>query len=249
MLVRRDSEQALAIGQLSHSWLSGQLARAWGNEQFTAPHPREEIALGAEQHDIGWARVDLQPRLSAETGLPRSFVETSVGEHLQIWRDAPDMLVTQSLHAALVVSLHGRSLSQLRLTRAGDEDRPALEAHIEAERTREARLCRALGLDEQAARTIGRQMWAWDGLSLALCNGWAPFTARDVPASAGLVDVELSAGGDGVHTLAPWPLREDRVVVRCEARRLAPSYADEDQMRSALAQARPETLEFVLVAP
>jgi hypothetical protein len=51
--VRVDDDGALAIGQLSHSWLSGQLARAWGNDRFIAPEPREEIVLGAQQHDIG----------------------------------------------------------------------------------------------------------------------------------------------------------------------------------------------------
>jgi hypothetical protein len=248
VLVRSDDEGALAIGQLSHSWLSGQLARAWGNERFPAPAPREEVVLGVEQHDIGWARVDLRPRLNPEIGLPRSFVETSVDEHLAIWRDAPDVLVSQSLYAALVVSLHGRSLSELRLGGAAEEDRPALAQHIEAERARQAQICEILGVSEQAARTIQRQMWTWDGLSLALCNGWDPFTVKDVPAGDGLVEVQLSRNGDGTHTLAPWPLHGQRVAVRCEARRLASAYEDERSLHEALALAQPETLEFVLVA-
>src|ERR1700722_161394 len=123
MLVRRDDEGALAIGQLSHAWLSGHLARAWGNDEFPAPDPREEIALGAEQHDIGWALFDLRPGLSAKSGLPRDFLELSVEEHLAIWSDAPDHLLSQSQHAALVVSLHGCSLSELR-ARGGP---PAIE--------------------------------------------------------------------------------------------------------------------------
>ncbi|HUH80053.1 MAG TPA: DUF3891 family protein, partial [Solirubrobacteraceae bacterium] len=111
MLVRSEDDGALAIGQLSHSWLSGQLAREWGNERFQAPEPFEEVVLGAAQHDIGWALVDLDPRLNEDTGLPRGFMETTVEEHLAIWRGAPDMLASQSLDAALVVSMHGRSLS------------------------------------------------------------------------------------------------------------------------------------------
>jgi len=247
VLVRRDDEGALAVGQLSHSWLSGQLARAWGNERFPAPEPREEIVLGAEQHDLGWARVDLEPRLSAETGLPRSFIETTVDEHLGIWREAPDLLVTQSLCAALVVSLHGRSLSELRLGGAPDEDKPALEQHVEAESSRQGRLRKQLALGQEATRVIQRQMWTWDGLSLALCNGWDTFTARDVPAAGGLVDIELTAGSGGTHLLAPWPLHDHRVVVRCEARRLAASYHDEAVMRQAFLDAAPITLEFELV--
>jgi hypothetical protein len=247
VLVRRDEEGALAIGQLSHSWLSGQLARAWGNDRIAAPHAREEIALGAEQHDIGWALFDLRPRLSPETGLPCSFVETTVHEHLEIWETAPDRLLSQSQRAALVVSLHGRSLSELRLGAAADEDKPALVRHIESERERQARLRQALGLSEETMQEVQRQMWTWDGLSLALCNGWDPFTARDVPAAVGLTDIELSRNGDGTYTLAPWPFPEHRLAVRCEARRLASSYEDETTLHHALADTPPQTLEFTLV--
>jgi hypothetical protein len=247
VLVRRDEAGALAIGQLSHAWLSGQLARAWGNGRFPAPILREEVALGAEQHDIGWALFDLRPRLSTETGLPCSFIETTVKEHLQIWESAPDHLLTQSQCAALVVSLHGRSLSELRLGSAAAADTPALRGHVEAERKRQQLLRDHLGLSEQATDTIRRQMWTWDGLSLALCNDWDPFTARDVPAVDGLADIELRRNGDGTSSLDPWPFAAQRLAVRCEARRLAAAYDDEAVLHRALAEAAPETLEFMLV--
>jgi hypothetical protein len=245
VLVRVEDDGALVIGQLSHSWLSGQLARAWGNERFIAPEPREEIALGAQQHDIGWALFDLQPRANEQSGLPRSFLEITVEEHLAIWRTAPDQLQSASLHAALVVSMHGRSLSELR-ARGGPEQAATVREHIEAETERHARLCDALGISEEDARRIQRQMWTWDGLSLALCHSWTAFTARDVPCREGLVDVELRALEGSAWTLDPWPLAENRVVVRCEGRRLASGYENEIAMREAFAAAAPVTLEFPL---
>jgi hypothetical protein len=257
VLVRREDEGALAIGQLSHAWLSGQLARAWGNDRFTFAGPREEIALGAEQHDVGWAGFDLRPGLSADSGLPRSFLKTSVERHLEIWRPAPERLLSVSAHAALVVSLHGASLSELRLQGAQD-GREALEAHVAAERARQAELCALLGLSERDTETIRRLMWTWDGLSLALCNAWNPFTARDVPAAGGLEDIELrrvspgakeSAGGErdeGAFTLEPWPFAQERLEVRCEARQLAPVFEDEETMQSALERAAPVRLTFAL---
>jgi hypothetical protein len=248
VLVRTDPDGAMAIGQLSHSWLSGQLARAWGNERFPAPEPREQIALGAEQHDVGWALFDLQPGLSAETGLPRSFLELSPEEHLQIWSDAPDRLRSASAYAALVVSLHGASLSELRL-RGADQGHDGLERHVERERERQASLRAAIGSSVQETDVIRRQMWTWDGLSLALCHGWEPFTARDVPALEGLVDVELRRTGPGASfTLDPWPLAESTVEVRCEGRRLAGDYPDEQAMQRALNDAEPVTLAFILSA-
>jgi hypothetical protein len=248
VLVRLDDSGALAIGQLSHAWLSGQLARLWGNPQFGAVEPREEIALGAEQHDIGWALSDLEPRFSQQTGLPRSFLELTVEEHLAIWRGAPERLMSQSLHAALVVSLHGRSLSQLRM-RSTSNQTEALQAHVEEEHARQAQLCSTLGISEAQAERIQRQMWTWDGLSLALCNAWRPFVAGDVPTAEGLIAVELRDREDGTSTLDPWPFGSKRVEVRCEARRLEARYADEAAMRRAFERAEPVTLTFALVAP
>ena len=248
MLVRVDDDGALAIGQLSHSWLSGQLARAWGNDRFIAPEPREEIVLGAQQHDIGWALFDLEPGWSEQSGLPRNFLELTVEEHLAIWRSAPDQLLSESLHAALIVSLHGRSISELRAL-AGPEQAAALREHIEAERARQAWLCGTLGISEAQAHRARRQMWTWDGLSLALCNGWQPFTSRDVPSHDGPVDIELRDAGDSTYTLEPWPFGEDRVEVRCEARRLAARYESESAMRKAFRGAQPVTLKFSLEKP
>jgi len=104
VLIRPEPDGALAIGQLSHAWLSGQLARAWGNERFGGVDPHEDVALGAEQHDVGWALFDLEPRWNPDTGLPRSFLELTVDDHLEIWVGAPEHLLTVSEHAALVVS-------------------------------------------------------------------------------------------------------------------------------------------------
>lgn len=247
MLLRRDDEGVLAIGQLSHAWLSGQLARAWGNERFPGPHPREEIALGAEQHDIGWAMFDLQPGINPQAGLPRSFLETSVEEHLAIWSSAPDRLLSVSEHAALVVSLHGSALSELRL-RAATGSGTLLTAHIAAEHDRQARLRSRLGLSEQQTRVIQRQMWTWDGMSLALCHGWDPFTAHDVPGSGGLGALELRGADDGPIVVDPWPFSVTTLEVRCEGRRLAESYEDADAMQRGLEEAPSVTLVFRLVA-
>jgi hypothetical protein len=40
MLIREEPDGSfLAIGQASHAWLSGQLARAWGNAEFGEVEP------------------------------------------------------------------------------------------------------------------------------------------------------------------------------------------------------------------
>jgi Protein of unknown function (DUF3891) len=246
MLVRVEQGAVLAIGQLSHAWMSGQIARAWGNERFGPVERPEEVALGAEQHDVGWAAFDLRPQINPSTGLPRSFTETTVAEHLEIWRGAPERLLSQSLRAALVVSLHGRTLSERRL-RSAPEGAPRLREHIEEERVRQRALRAQLGVSSEQAERLRGLIWAWDGLSLALCNGWEPFTSRDVPTADGLADLELRGQRAGLFTLDPWPFAAARVEVRCEARRLRPRYADEAALRGDFERAEPVALAFSLV--
>ncbi len=250
MLIRSEDGGALAIGQLSHSWLSGQLARAWGNEHFPGPEPFEEVVLGAAQHDIGWAEVDLEPPLSDDTGLPRGFLETTVEEHLAIWRGAPDRLVSQSLDAALVVSMHGCSLSQLRAAvRADEREAKLLAEHVTEEQSRQALLRERLGMSEHHAERTRRQMWTWDGLSLALCLGWHPFTAKDVPAVEGQRDLELREQGERRWVVDPWPFAQASVRVHCEGRRLNGSFRKRAELREALSAASPVRLEYLLESP
>jgi Protein of unknown function (DUF3891) len=247
VLIRPDGDGSLAIGQLSHAWLAGQLARAWGNDRFGEVEPREEIVLGAQQHDIGWASVDLEPRFNPQTGLPQNFLELTARQHLAIWRGAPDRLMSQSAHAALVVSLHGSSLSELR-SRTKPEDAPVLRPHIDEEHARQARLCVTLDVSEAQRERTRRQMWTWDALSLALCNAWRPFIVRDVPTDTALTTLELIDREDGTSTLEPWPFSSERVEVHCEAKRLGSKYGDEATMRRDFALAGLAKLKFTLSA-
>jgi hypothetical protein len=245
MILRREEQGVLAIGQLSHSWISGQLARAWGNERFPRPEPAEEISLGAEQHDVGWASFDLDPEFNSRDGLPRTFLETSIEEHLAIWADAPDRLLSASSHAALVASLHGSALSALRRHGADEAEARLLDAHIATERNRQSRLRDRLGLSEEQTEVIRHQMWAWDGISLALCNGWEEL-GTSAPTDRGLVDLTLRRSGGEEFRLDPWPFSPPSLEVVCEARRLADRYETREQMQEALESAAPVRLSFRL---
>jgi hypothetical protein len=245
MILRREEQGVLAIGQLSHSWISGQLARAWGNERFLRAEPTEGVSLGAEQHDVGWASFDLNPRFNPRDGLPRTFLETSIEEHLAIWSDAPDRLLSASSHAALVTSLHGCALSELRRRVADDVETLLLDAHIAAERDRQSRLREQLGLTGEQTEVMQGQMWAWDGISLALCNGWEEL-GTSAPTARGSVALVLTRTGGEEFLLDPWPFSSPSVGVCCEARRLADRYETREQMQEALEAAATVRLSFRL---
>lgn len=239
MLLRADGDDAIVIGQPAHAWLSGQLARAWGNERFGAVDPWEEVCLAAEQHDLGMAAWERSPTLNPETGRPRSFMELRLDEHLEIWWSAAPLVAAQSRYAALLVSMHGTALYERRnLDRLDPADVQQVRAFLQGQRELQERL-REPG-DRHVERNQ-RLVWAWDSLSLGLLLGWAPFTLEAVPTADGETDVEVRDG-----TLEPWPFTAARVELRCEGRRLAGRYDDEAAMRAALAAAPWLTIEIEL---
>jgi hypothetical protein len=257
----------LIIGQPAHAWVSGQLARAWGNEAFPAPTPREPVCLAAEQHDVGWADADLAP-LPGPAGRPLGFVEYPRAEHVAIWRGAAVRMLAQSRYAALLVSLHGTSLyERIDPDRYEADVAAAIRSYMRGQRELQAEL--AAGLDGGEVDRNRRLILAWDRLSLALCYGNAT-VLEGVPAADGAATIRVapaasaepasSAAGALVRddeavppdatttafTLAPWPFAAARVVVGCEARKLPGSFADTAALHVALAAAPWVPLRFDL---
>jgi Protein of unknown function (DUF3891) len=249
MLLREDERGWIAIGQPSHAWISGQLARAWGNERFGAVEPLAEVCLAAEQHDVGWAERDLDPIYNSEAARPRSFMEMPLGIHLRLFTDGPRSLVSQSRYAALLVSMHGTRLYDRRdLAKAAHGDAAAIRAFLAEQRAFQAELRVSLDADDALVERNSGLIWTWDYISLALCLDWAPATAKGCPTAAGPVDLELTAGSEpGAVHVDPWPLSVPELTVRCEGRRLARSLGDEAEMRAAFARPPWETLEFRLL--
>ena len=242
MLLRRDGDDVLAITQPAHAWLSGQLARAWGNETFGAVEPWEEVCLGAEQHDVGMTAWEQAPTLNPETGLPHSFMELGLDEHLAMWSAAPGLVVPQCRYAALLVSLHGTALYERRdLSRLPPEDAERVRAFMAGQNVLQHRLRASLHADGAQVHRNQRLVWTWDSLSLGLLLGWAPYEIDHVPTADGETALAVRDG-----TVDPWPFRAPRVALCCEGRRVAGRFDDEEAMRAALNAAPWETIEISL---
>jgi hypothetical protein len=234
VLLRDDDDGVIAIGQASHAWISGQLARAW--EPPPARH--EEVCLAAEQHDVGMAEWDLHPTLNESTGLPHSFVQLPLETHIALWSAAPGKLLSQSAYAALLVSMHGVALQRLRdMPKLAAADRELVLGFLERQRLLQDQLIELLGADREQLALDQRLLWAWDSISLALCLRWPTTTVNGYT---------LALEGDR-FTLTPWPFMTDRLGVRCEGRRLPGRYETEPQLRAALECSPLVQLAFVLV--
>jgi Protein of unknown function (DUF3891) len=247
MLLRADGDAVIAIGQASHAWLSGQLARAWGNATVGEVEHREATALAAEQHDVGMAQWDLAPALNPETGLPQSFMEMALETHLALWSAAPQRLFTQSRLAALLVSLHGTGLYERRdIARLAPEAADAVRVYLAGQRALQERLAAETTVGWDVLRRLQRRLAAWDWLSLALCLDWAPAALPGVPATGDDIELRLEPG-PGVSVVRPWPFDADAVEVSCEGRLLRGRWTNAAELHAALERAPRVELRFELV--
>jgi hypothetical protein len=225
MLLRPDGDAVICIGQPAHAFLSGQLAAAWQPR----PEPFDEVVLAATQHDAGMADWDAAPELNAETGLPQSFMQMSLDTHLRLWSHAPHRVLPQSRYAAVLVSMHGSALYEMRDLTKLDDPTPVTRYLGE-----QRELQRRLGgdLDREQLERNQRLVWAWDYLSLGLCLGWE----------------DASVNGLTLHTdtIDPWPFATDAVHLHTEGRRLEARYETPEHLHAALDAAPWVTLRFDL---
>jgi hypothetical protein len=177
--------------------------------------------------------------------------------HLQLWSTAPWRLLAQSRYAALLVSLHGWRLYERRDLNALTEDEAAaVRDYMDRERALQADLLASLRADPATAPTADQPtvernsqlLWIWDFISLVVCLGWAPRSARDAPTVDGPVDLQLTPTDDERRIrIDPWPFRAERLRVHCDGRRLGHRYETASALDSALADASWESVEFELV--
>jgi uncharacterized protein DUF3891 len=247
MLLRPDGDAVIAIGQPAHAWISGQLARAWGNERFGAVQPRDEVLLAAEQHDAGMAAWDAAPELNPRSGRPYAFTEMPLATHLGLWGRAPGLVRVQSPYAALLVSMHGTALYEMReLAALSPGESRAVRAYLDGQHRLQARLREELAVSAPEAHRNQRLLWTWDYLSLAVCLDWVPGVARAVPSADGPEDVRIGPAGPGRLALEPWPFGDERVSLRCDGRRLEGRFEDLASMRAALEAAPWTSLRWEL---
>ncbi len=214
MLLRKDGLDVIAIPQPSHAWLSGQLARAWGNQTFAAPVPREELCLAAELHDIGWLSWEEAPLLDAGTGLPQEFFKVPPKSHIALWREGVRRAGVFGHYCALLVSLHADTIygRYFDFGKARPEDAEAVRAFLDEQHRFQARAAASL----RASPEIGEQaspvavernrllIAALDWISLDIC--WGVTTEKTIP------DVPVAGDQRTGLSLRPRGGRDDLVL-------------------------------------
>ena len=143
----------LAIMMHEHTALSGQFARAFGNDRFEAPQPDDLLFYVVSHHDEGWAEFDRDPVTDENTGLPYNLVETPAEYITVTSRRSPDFNERRHPYCGLLSSMHsGRyGLSSLVLIdRIPLQDRPLAERMLDGELIRQDRLKAEIEAEPQA---------------------------------------------------------------------------------------------------
>lgn len=233
MLFRAEPSGVLAISQLTHAWIAGQILRAW-SEGLGEP-----LLLAAEQHDIGWLDWETAPTFNPETGRPHLFREIGAAVHSPMWRQGVERALSAwGAHVALLISRHGGVIYR-RYTdrhRASQADAAAAQTYLETQAPIEAAWAGTLGLDAATLQNETTLVALVDTLSLALCGELkTPIQVEAPRADGGTETLRLTErpGGSFDFVLSPWPFRTDALTVEGEARPLpaAGRFADEAAMR------------------
>ncbi len=191
MLVRtRKDGGAECIMQAHHALLSGVLAAAW---RPTRLPPRVVQAIG--WHDDPWRPVDREPTLNAESGWPEDFVDVSVEQKVEFYREGIDSLEEVDPYVAYLVSRH-------YTTFAGTRD---VEALCEPERQRRERLKSRLSA-RQLQETDRAIAWMkyFDVWSLYLCLGGPAADDAAVPRWLDPVENDWLEAPDGTEPSFEW---------------------------------------------
>lgn len=252
MLVRlEDDASTILITQPAHSWLSGQLARAWAGNEDAPLSPYEELCVAAEQHDIGWLQWEATPTLNPETGLPYSFREMPRKMHMQIWGRARRYAMIYGRYPALLISMHGTGLFERfgPSEDASDNEKLQVDTFLRRERASQQILIDSLAADPRYQGLMdpehlerNRQLIrTWDGLSLMICGG----VDED---GVNIGDYTLLPGEEGdAITVDPWPFRNEELTVFAEARRIHGRFERPVALNGALNKVEPFVMEWRLV--
>ncbi len=227
MLLHDDGDGIVCIGQAAHSWVSGRLARRWGNDDVPPPEPLAELCLSAEQHDIGMADWDRLPELDPGTGYPMSFLELPPATHLELWTDAPEKILSQSPYAALLVSMHGHALFSERSPSA------EIERYLRDQEQLQRDLLERIGEDPVRARRNQQLVWAVD--HLALVGFFADWTPDEVAVDA--ITYRSTTLGPQHIGVEPWPFCEPEITLSYPGRRLTAKSRTAEELHGRLAAA------------
>ncbi len=250
-------EPRFVITMSQHTAFAGQVGRAFGNDEFEAVVPHEEVLHIVDHHDDGWADLDAEFRIDPDSGFPYHLVHTPLEEILTTSARSPALNEAHHPYCGLLSSMHSWGLYNGRyglsdhvlIDQIDPAVRPRVAAMLDGELERQGRLKQTLTADPDAAAWLDeahlmqnyKQLQFFDTLSLYFHCTHASERSADsfphVPKNAtDDVTVEIEPRGEGTYALAPFPFEQPRIELSFDGRYLTPvpqTGADDPQARIA----------------
>lgn len=151
----------LVISQIDHAHMSGQFAKAFGNDHFAPLTPAGALEYVATHHDQGWAETDSAVLQDPQTGLPYHLTQTPLSELIKTSAKSPTFNQTHHPLSGILSSMHTYGLFHGRY---GLSDKIFIDhvppAHKEAVATMlQAELDRQAALQTQLANEPTTLAW------------------------------------------------------------------------------------------
>ena len=241
-----EAQRVIAISQTAHAWVSGQMARNWGNEHFSGFVPTEPLCYAAEQHDRGFLDWERRPTLNPKSGLPHTFENIPLSLNVELRKKSILELKAVSLYASLVTSMYFARAMGKEHPVESHEDRQRIAEFLVEQKILQRELlgslrkdtCLRLACSDQVIEYHRRLLAAWDHLSEQLCrNPDCTFSVDDVPTTLGkscrLFVTPVDPTSREVK-LEPWPFSKSRVELTCEGHVLNRRFSSESDLRKYL---------------
>jgi len=233
----------LAVTMFDHTALSGQFARAFGNDRFEAPVPLEPTVYAIANHDAGWLDFDRDPATDPETNLPYSVFGTPAPLILPTSKLSPDYNQRHHPFSGLLSSMHTCGIyngrygltSSGRLDRIAPHDRPKVEALMASEEERQQALKAELSGSPETAAWIEEKRLFQNYALMQFCdllaiyfNGTHPSQRGEkeftrVPASRERdVTIRVRPASGEVYAFDPFPFAAEGAEFAFAGRLISP---------------------------
>jgi hypothetical protein len=271
-----EGESHFVMTMAEHMQMCGQMARAFGNEQFARLDPYEQMLYVVENHDRGWDEYDSNPGLD-EDRLPYIMSRTPTPENMRTNELSPEYNEAHHPYCGLISSMHSWGLYHKRygfsrfVVRARTttsitvktQYQPAIDAMLANELARQERLKAYLATNPSTAAFVQdkkvlqnyKLLQFFDTLALyfnlyhAAERGEQEYVHVPLDAEADAT-LMLRRVSDDVYSLSPFPFAGERIKLVCPGRytRPFPEGFDESKVGAVLKSLPTDKQTYELIA-
>ncbi|MGQ0793344.1 MAG: DUF3891 family protein [Deltaproteobacteria bacterium] len=252
-MIRRETEGGwILIAQHDHALLSAEIMERWGNGDFAAADPFDEVMFAVREHDAGWQGWDSLPKINPQSLFPMNFMEMDFHDQKAIWTECFNRHRAARPYASALIALHFGVFSR-RIASKNPSNGSAEALRNEMNRfVSETLQSEISNLDASAlSRDVQvnlRLVQIGDVISLALCHGWSITNIGDVPTGYSTPrksNIAISCR-DGLNfTMTPYPFAENSVKFEILGRELQRrTFSSNDELRQALSESDTSALRF-----